>query len=350
MEAGPVTLLLTICTAVAGGYIALKLRVPAGALIGAMLSTTVLNLAFQAAYMPAEVKFFTQVATGVYIGAKISRSNLGDLRAILRPALLLLAMMLTFAATVGTLIYSISDLSVPTALFAMAPGGITDMTLASMDFGAESSVVALIQTLRVICTTALLPVLIRTLRDRGTDAPSLPKETAQTAKRRRTWKDLAPTILIGLLCGGVGKYLNIPCGAIAFSMAGCAAFNVATDRSYMPLNLRRFVQMFAGALIGCSVGREQLLQMLDLGWVTVIAIVSFLLLDLAAGRVMMRLFHFDTTTALFACAPGGITDMALIAEEMGADSVKVAGMHIIRLVGIVALYPLIIQVLMQVLS
>ena len=106
------TLLLTICTAVAGGCIALKLRVPAGALIGAMLSTAVLNLTFQAAYMPGEVKFFTQVATGVYIGAKISRSNLGDLRAILRPALLLLAMMLTFAATVGTLIYSISDLSV----------------------------------------------------------------------------------------------------------------------------------------------------------------------------------------------------------------------------------------------
>ena len=42
--------------------------------------------------------------------------------------------------------------------------------------------------------------------------------------------------------------------------------------------------------------------------------------------------------------------MALIAEDMGADSVKVAGMHIVRLVGIVALYPLIIHVLMTTLN
>lgn len=344
------TILLTACAAILGGCIGLRLRLPAGALIGAMLSTAALNLAFQAAYMPAEVKFFTQVATGVYIGAKISRSNLSDLKAILRPALVLLAIMLCFAAAVGTLIFFISPLSVPTALFAMAPGGITDMTLASMDFGAESSVVALIQTLRVISTTALLPWLIRLFRDRG--APGAPpvREAAPKAKRQRTWGDLGLTLLTGLLCGGLGKYLAVPCGAIAFSMAGCAAFNVAADRAYMPLNLRRFVQMFAGALIGCTVGRAQLLQMRELGWVTVIAIVSFLLLDLAAGRVMAVLFHMDPTTALFACAPGGITDMALIAEEMGADSVKVAGMHIVRLIGIVALYPLIIQALMHILA
>ena len=340
------TILLTACAAVLGGCAGLKLRLPAGALIGAMASTAAMNLLFQAAYMPTEVKFFTQVATGVYIGAKISRSNLGDLRSILRPVLVLLAIMLSFAAAMGTLIYSISSLSVPTALFAMAPGGITDMTLASMDFGAESSVVALVQTLRVIFTTALLPWLIRLLRDRAPHAAAAAPSSGAKQKRKRTWGDLGLTLLIGLLCGGLGKSLGVPCGAIAFSMAGCAVFNVLTDRSYMPLNLRRFVQMFAGALIGCTVGRAQIMQMLDLGWAAVIAVVSFILLDLAAGWAMMRWFHMDTTTALFACAPGGITDMALIAEEMGADSVKVAGMHIVRLIGIVALYPLIIQALM----
>lgn len=320
----------------------MKLRMPAGALIGAMLATAAMNIAFDAAYMPAEVKFFTQVATGVYIGAKISKSNLPELKKILRPAVMLLSIMLVFAVSMGLLIRSISSLSVATALFAMAPGGITDMTLASMDFHAESSVVALIQTLRVIFTTALLPGIIKHLHgDRIAERSSA--SSGGKSPRRKTGRDLATTLLIGLVCGGIGKYLGVPCGAIAFSMAGCAAFNVMTDRSYMPLNLRRFVQMFAGALIGCTVGRAQILQMLDLGLVTVIAVVSFILLDLLAARVVSKVFGIDIVTALFACAPGGISDMALISEDMGADSVTVAGMHIVRLVGIVALYPVIIH-------
>ena len=157
------TILLTACTAVLGGCAGLKLRLPAGALIGAMASTAAMNLLFQAAYMPTEVKFFTQVATGVYIGAKISRSNLGDLRSILRPALVLLAIMLSFAAAMGTLIYSISSLSVPTALFAMAPGGITDMALIAEEMGADSVKVAGMHIVRLIGIVALYPLIIQAL-------------------------------------------------------------------------------------------------------------------------------------------------------------------------------------------
>ena len=342
------TILLTACAAILGGYAGLKLRIPAGALIGSMLLTAALNVAFSAAYMPADVKFYTQVATGIYIGAKISRSNLQDLKRILKPALLLLLIMLIFSVCVGLVIYSVSDLSISTALFAMAPGGITDMTLASMDFSAESSVVALIQTLRVIFTTALLPFLIKWVHSRRKSTITAQKDASSTPKSKRSSGplDLGLTLLIGLFSGAVGKYLDFPCGAIAFSMVGCATFNVVTDRGYMPLNLRRFVQMFAGALIGCTVGRSQILQMLELWNVTILAIASFLLLDLLSAAAISRVFRIDAVTALFACAPGGVSDMALIAEDMGADSVTVAGMHVVRLIGIVALYPIIIQILL----
>lgn len=40
--------------------------------------------------------------------------------------------------------------------------------------------------------------------------------------------------------------------------------------------------------------------------------------------------------------PGGLTDMALIAADLGADSTKVAGMQMLRLVSVIALYPTII--------
>ena len=39
--------------------------------------------------------------------------------------------------------------------------------------------------------------------------------------------------------------------------------------------------------------------------------------------------------------------MTLIAADLGADGVKVAGMHMFRLVSVIALYPTIIHVLVS---
>lgn len=339
-------LLLTICVAILGGCIGLKLRIPAGAMIGAMIATAMLHVAFEAAYMPPGLKFYTQVATGAYIGAKISMDDVRELKRILKAAAVLVAIMLAYAVGVGLLLYRISDLSVATALFAMAPGGITDMTLISMDFDAESSVVALIQTLRLVATICVLPTLIKRVCRGRPAAEATAREKAgrpKKAQAQRTLGNLVLTLLTGLICGGIGKLLSIPGGTIAFSMAGCVAFHVLTGRGYMPLNLRRFIQMFAGALIGCTIGRTQLLQMTELWAVVIIAVVSFILLDLVAAAAIHRLTGMDMITALFSSAPGGLTDMVLIAEDMGADSLKIAGMHTVRLMSVVALYPAIIH-------
>ena len=58
----------------------------------------------------------------------------------------------------------------------------------------------------------------------------------------------------------------------------------------------------------------------------------------------------DIITALFASAPGGVTDMALIAEDMGADSTKIAGMHSLRLITVIILFPSLIGGLIHILG
>jgi len=45
-----------------------------------------------------------------------------------------------------------------------------------------------------------------------------------------------------------------------------------------------------------------------------------------------------------------LTDMVLIADDMGADSVKVAGMHLLRLISVIAFYPAIISILLPLLE
>ena len=337
-------LLLTVCVAFLGGYLGLRYKVPAGALVGAMIATLLFNVFFEMAYMPRGLKFYTQIATGAYVGAKISRSDARDLRKVLWPAVILATVMLVFTVSIGRLLCAISPLTVSTALFCMAPGGTTDMTLASMDFqDAEPSMVELIQTLRVVFTILLMPPIIRRIAQKRQGAGAAAEQPPRAAPgREKGLPQLAVTLFIALLCGGAGRALGVPGGAIAFSMAGCALYNIRSDRAYMPLRLRQFVQVFAGALIGTTVGQSQIRQMLELWNVVLLAVVSFLLLGLVAAAVISRCTDMDPVTALFACAPGGLTDMALIAADLGADSSKVAAMQMMRLVSVVALYPTII--------
>lgn len=44
---------------------------------------------------------------------------------------------------------------------------------------------------------------------------------------------------------------------------------------------------------------------------------------------------------------GELTDMALVADELGADRAKVAAMQLIRVVGVIALYPPLIKILAE---
>ena len=351
-----VRLAVTIAAAIIGGTVALRLKVPAGALIGSMLVVAVINVAFGVAYMPTTWKFYTQVSTGAYLGAKISRADLRELRIILKPAVILAAVMLAFTTAVGILICQVSDLTPATALFAVAPAGITDMTLASMEFDSEPSIVALIQTVRIAFTICLLPPMIKLIERWSGTHPNPPpaeeEEKAESApgKKKKTMDEILLTLLIALVCGRLGKLAGIPAGAITCSMIGAAAFNLITDHAYMPLRLRQFIQLFAGALIGCTVGREQVLQMLTIWKAVLLAIVGYTLLDLVAAWVIHRHTEMDIITALFSSAPGGLTDMALIAEDMGADSIKIAGMHTLRLIGVVILYPTIIGLLVHLLT
>jgi len=48
---------------------------------------------------------------------------------------------------------------------------------------------------------------------------------------------------------------------------------------------------------------------------------------------------------LFACMPGGASDVALIAGDLGGDTAKVALFQIMRVIGVVVIYPIIVRFL-----
>jgi len=339
--------IITACVAVLGSCLGYKLHIPAGTLIGAMIFAAAFQVVSGEAYMPIGLKFYTQAATGMYIGAKICREDLSGLKETAKPTFILMAVMLIFSIGAGLLIHSVSDLSIATALFSMAPAGVSDMALAAMDFDAEPSVIALMQTVRIIFILCLIPSIIRlldrSLQNRMERPHGHQKQKASQTNSQNSWQNLILTLGVGLLCGYAGKVLNVPGGTITFSMIGCAVLNLCFGRGCMPLWVRQFIQIFAGALIGCTVYREQIEQLQSMLGVVLLGAIGFLLMDLIAAALIVKFTTMDLLTALFACAPGGLTDMTLIAENMGGDRLKEAEMHTMRLIAVIAIYPTVVS-------
>ena len=344
---------ITILVGFIGSYIALKKKIPAGAMTGSLFAVAIFNIITGEAYIPQNIKIITQITTGTFIGAKITSADIKGLKTIFFPAVFLVVSMAVFNFIMGFFVYYATDIDIVTALFATAPGGITDMSILSYDFGADSSKVAILQLIRVISVLGFFPFFIKFLIKKFNKEDK--KNFFSYVIINENKKEKLPfsivlkksfiTVLIGIITGFLGFVLKIPAGAMSIAMTGTALYNIFSNNAYMPLKLRQFIQTFAGALIGAKMTINDIINLKDIAVPVIIVIVGFCLMNFILGILIYKITNFSIQTSLFSAAPGGISDMSIIAGEFGADTPKVAVMQFCRLVAVIAFYPILIKII-----
>lgn len=313
-------LAITLLAAAAGGLLALKLKIPAGAIIGGMVFVAALNIIWGIASVPSGARVVVQSVAGALIGASITREDVLRLRQMAGTAFTMVALMLTLSAGAGFLLFALSDMDIATCLFAVAPGGMMDMTLASQDLGADASRVVLLQILRVMIVIGFFPSILKWISrrfDRGRHGePTAPQEGQTSSARELTGRQrrgyLAVTLGIGFGAGLLGKLSGIPAGTMIFAMAA----------------------------VGVQVCREDLQGLSSVLLLACLLILCYLLITVGLSVLISRTKNIDLTTALFSLCPGGLTDVASISAEMGAHMPTVAVIQTLRLVGVVTFFPL----------
>lgn len=152
---------LTMMVATVGGLIGLKLKIPAGALIGAMFAVGIYNIMGRESYIPANVRIAIQIVAGAMIGLQVGKDTILGLKDMVVPAVIIIFGVVVINLVIGLLIAKFSNLDLATSLFASAPGGLTEMTLAANALGADTPKVALLQLLRLVSVITILPLILR---------------------------------------------------------------------------------------------------------------------------------------------------------------------------------------------
>ena len=134
---------------------------------------------------------------------------------------------------------------------------------------------------------------------------------------------------------------------MSISMTGVAVYNIFSNNAFMPVTLRQLIQVLAGALIGAQMTLKDFISLKDIVVPVIVIIIGFCLMNFILGLVIYKITDFSVQTAMFSASPGGMSDMAIIASELGADTPKVAVMQFLRLVSVVAVYPILIKIISQ---
>lgn len=219
-----------------------------------------------------------------------------------------------------------------TAMLAATPGHLSYVMGLSADIGADVPRVALVQSVRVLMLTLLVPVLIALwgvegtgrLADRGIIPPHV----------------LAVVFALSLGLGLAFRRLGIPAplllGAMAVSGAGHGA-------DLTPGTLPGWLVVVAFICMGSLIGtRFQGLDRRGLARATAAGILATLIacaVAAAGAWLAAGLVGLPPAVLLLAFAPGGVEVMAAIAVQTGLEPAFVAAHHVFRLLLLGVLMP-----------
>jgi hypothetical protein len=340
-----------------GWFLLERLRMPAAPIVGAMFSAGALTM-LGAGHVAAPPFFnvLLQILLGLFIGLRVSPETRQVLRVMGKPAMLVSIWWLIAALLTGTLLYRFSSLDLATALLSSVPGGVAEMSLLSLSLGGNPAMVALLQSLRLasvlFCVPLLTPYVQRRFGGGEKACPCSPekKSVEGKAERTSTRNDVTkPSCAPGgrLLSasaaaagGALLFFLQVPAGAFlgAFLSTGILGF-FGIRLAGLPPALRTVAQIGLGAIIGSRFDMQMLRSLENLLLPIFFTTVLMLLWGFLLAFLLHKLTRWNTMTCFVSTCAGGLSQMGIIAEDIGADPVAVSILHLIRLFTILIVMP-----------
>ena len=323
----------------AGGWLAARVGLPLPWMIGPLLMSGIAVALFQDSALrdyrfPMPVRNLFIALIGVMIGTTVTPRLFADLAAL--PATLAgLAVFVAVAQAGNHLIFRrVGRYDRSTAFFCATPGGLMEAIAMGEEAGADLRLVTVQQFLRIILVVTAIPLALSVYLGEpvGSAAGVVPGGAAPVS---------ALDLLFILAAAGVGlvlgKRIHLPAGQIIGPLLFSAALTLSGQ---VDLHLPSWLVAMAQWVIGTTLGLRftgvtaRLLQR-AFG----LSLVSVLFM-LAVGAALSELLHLatgqDVLQLLISFAPGGVTEMSLVALSLSINPALVSLHHVLRILMTVA--------------
>lgn len=315
------------------------IKIPGAAIVGPIFSIAVANIFGVVLEISPLMRPILAIIIGSFLGLSFKASPKGIVK-----RLVLVCGWLIGSSVITGYVINVAGVERATAMFAALPGGMAELSLVAMSFGADPFLVALIQSTRLILMILVISVLAKRY---GTGNQGQEDEKAEYNGEKEEirevnhTKDWVVIFIIAFTIGFALEYINFNAGSIIGPIITTGLYSNYRKISLKPNNaVRNIAQIGIGGLIGLKVTKASiiaipsLLPALIIG--NVLMIGSFLILS----KVLEKITGWDKITCLLSTAPGGFTPISVLAIDLKADVSRVAIFHIIRLIVVVLFAPL----------
>lgn len=334
---------LALLIGAAGSLVFRWLSLPLPWMLGAMTFTLVAAVARAPIRGPERLRPPLIAVIGVLLGAGFKPEMLSQVASW---SLTLFAMFLFLALTalVSMPLYlRFKGFDAVTAFLAAMPGGLIEMATLARSFGADDRRVLLAHAARIVLTIAMIGIWFRVIEGFavGTNPGGTPLLTMGL-------RDLLVLALCGVIGAWLGIRLKLPAPTLLGPMviSGIAHLSGLTG-SAPPAEIIILAQVVMGTTLGCRFigvsAQEVGIALLQSTAVTLISMV----IAVAFAFGTARLTGLMPDQVLLAFAPGGLTEMSLVAIAIQADVAFVALHHVVRIVLVVAAAPLVVRFLQR---
>tara|TARA_R110002124_G_scaffold104370_13_gene254390 strand:- start:44497 stop:45675 length:1179 start_codon:yes stop_codon:yes gene_type:complete len=258
------------------------------------------------------------------------------------PSLVGLMIFTIVSAMIGPFYFRfVGRLDKPTAMLSAMPGGLVEMTTLGQENGADVTVIALVQASRILLVVVSVPYLIWLVTGIPVPYGIAASKASVFDVSTMTYLSLVFQMLTGM---ALGKVLRLPARSLLGPMLISGILHASgMSKLQPPGDLIVVAQLVLGTLVGSRFAGISPTLVLRILLLSAGYVFLFLLAAVFFAKVLANLYNYDVGPLLLSYAPGGVTEMSLIALSMQTDAAFVSGHHIIRMMIVVAFAGLILK-------
>ncbi len=344
---------LALLIGLAGWQIAKRFHFPAAPVLGPMILVgAAACLGIVDVVLPVWLRLALQMVIGTFAGYRLDQEAVQRIRKMGKPVLAVTVWTIGSALLIGYLLGTFTGMDWPTAFLGTAPGSLPEMSAMALTMQANVAMVATLSSARLITTMLTIPFLARRNASNGNAAQAAgvacvdgaPAAATPRAARGLHW---TVCLAIGVSGGCLFSWLQLPAAGVMGSILAVAGARISGLRLRRPPDtLRTMAQLGIGILIGTTFNPQTAVQLAHNFLPVIGAATALVGSGLVLSRALQRTLGLDEQTALLACSPAGLSQMAALSEELGAQTFIVSVFQLTRMLTVVLVLPIIFRLLL----
>lgn len=272
------------------------------------------------------------VLLGVQIGSTFTKNVILDIKDDWLTIILITVMLLALALVIAFFFKKIAKVNTETAILSVIPGALSQMLImAEENKRANIMVVSLTQTSRIIFVVILVPFISYFFRDNGSNG-SPEKATTKVLTDAVSIPQILLLALAVFIVYIIMSKINFPTKQLLAPIIVLISWNLITGVTF---TLDNYIIASAQVIYMIRIGLQiaKLLDQMKGRIAVAIAFQNVLLILLAFIMVLLisMVSNHSVNELFLGAAPGGMSQIVLVAIETGADVALISSYHIFRI-------------------